>query len=284
MKSNPRPDERGVARDLAAAGIDRLSLGAQAFESGLLRRLGRRHRAPDVAAAVAEARDAGIASVSVDLLYDVPGQSEEAWAASVGAAIALGVDHVSAYALTLDDPDEEGLTGLLGDHLPTKAGARRWREAAARDQDDDVAAAQYALAVERFAAAGTAATRSPTGDAPGTRAGTTSSTGGGCRTRRWAWEHTRSTVWCDGGTRRGWTGTSGRSRRSTDPRPPCRRVGPRRSRPPMPPQSRRSSLCAWIPGWRRTLRRAGRSPLTWTGRWPPPSSRSLTRPPGHGSG
>ena len=37
------------------------------------------------------------------------------------------MDHVSAYALTLDDPDAEGLTGPLGDHLPTTAGARRWR-------------------------------------------------------------------------------------------------------------------------------------------------------------
>jgi len=154
IESNPGPDERGVARDLVAAGVNRLSLGVQAFEPGLLRRLGRRHRAADVAAAVAEARDAGMMSVSVDLLYDVPGQSEEAWARSVEAAIGLGVDHVSAYALTLDDPDGEGLTGPLGDHLPTTAGARRWREAAVRDQDDDRAAAQYTLAVERFAAAG----------------------------------------------------------------------------------------------------------------------------------
>jgi oxygen-independent coproporphyrinogen-3 oxidase len=154
IESNPGPDERGVARDLVAAGVTRLSLGAQAFDPALLRRLGRRHRPGDVAAAVREARDAGIGSVSLDLLYDVPGQSAEAWAASLDAAIALGVDHVSAYALTLDDPDAEGLTGPLGDHLPTTAGARRWRVAAVRDQDDDRAAGQYRHTVARLAAAG----------------------------------------------------------------------------------------------------------------------------------
>jgi oxygen-independent coproporphyrinogen-3 oxidase len=154
IEANPGADERGVAADLVAAGVNRLSLGAQAMDDGLLRRLGRRHRPADVAAAIREARDAGIGSVSVDLLYDVPGQGPEDWARSLDSVLELGVDHVSAYALTLDDPDAEGLTGPIGDHLPTTAGARRWRAAAARDQDEDRAAAQYRLAVTRLAAAG----------------------------------------------------------------------------------------------------------------------------------
>jgi oxygen-independent coproporphyrinogen-3 oxidase len=53
---------------------------------------------------------------------------------------------VSAYALTLDDPEAEGLTGPAGDHLPTLAGARRWREAARAAQDEDRAAGAYGLA------------------------------------------------------------------------------------------------------------------------------------------
>jgi putative oxygen-independent coproporphyrinogen III oxidase len=154
VEANPGPDERGDAAELARAGVTRVSLGAQAFDAALLRRLGRRHRAADIADAVREIRHAGIESVSLDLLYDVPGQTLEGWAASLEAARSLDVDHVSAYALTLDDPDAEGLTGPLGDHLPTTAGARRWRHAAARDQDDDRAAAQYVLAVERLGAAG----------------------------------------------------------------------------------------------------------------------------------
>ena len=52
------------------------------------------------------------------------------------------------YALTLDDPDAEGLTGPAGDHLPTTRGARRWRERARPRQDEDRAAAQYQHAVD----------------------------------------------------------------------------------------------------------------------------------------
>ncbi len=154
IEANPGPDERGDARALVDAGVTRVSLGAQSFDDGLLRRLGRRHRPRDVEAAVAEVREAGVGSVSLDLLYDVPGQDEESWAATLQAALALSPDHVSAYALTLDDPDAEGLTGPAGDHLPTLAGARRWRTKAIDEQDDDRAAAQYDIVVERLAAAG----------------------------------------------------------------------------------------------------------------------------------
>jgi putative oxygen-independent coproporphyrinogen III oxidase len=154
IEANPGPDERGSYPELAAAGVNRLSLGAQAMDAGLLRRLGRRHRPADVGDAIREARDAGIDNVSVDLLYDVPGQSPDAWRATLDEAVALGVDHVSAYALTLDDPEAEGLTGPDGDHLPTTSGARRWRGAARQEQDDDRAADQYRLAVGRLAAAG----------------------------------------------------------------------------------------------------------------------------------
>ncbi len=154
IEANPGPDERGDALALADAGVTRVSLGAQSFDPTLLRRLGRRHRPSDVADAVGAARGAGIASVSLDLLYDVPSQTEATWAATLDAALALEPDHVSAYALTLDDPDAEGLTGPAGDHLPTRPGARRWRTAAIEEQDDDRAATQYGLAVERLAAAG----------------------------------------------------------------------------------------------------------------------------------
>ena len=154
LEANPGPDERGDARAWREAGITRLSFGAQSLDAGELRRLGRRHAPEDVAAAVNEARAAGIASVSLDLLYDVPSSTEERWAATLDAALDLRPDHLSLYALTLDDPDAEGITGPNGDHLPTTAGARRWRDRARPLQDDDRAAAQYGHAVERLAGEG----------------------------------------------------------------------------------------------------------------------------------
>lgn len=154
LEANPGPDERGDPAALRAAGITRLSFGAQALDDSTLRALGRRHRASDVGLAVEQARTAGIRSVSLDLLYDVPGGSVGGWMATLDWALELAPDHLSLYALTLDDPDAEGLTGPTGDHLPTTRGARRWRDAARVDQDEDRAAAMYHHAVHRLAEAG----------------------------------------------------------------------------------------------------------------------------------
>ena len=154
LEANPGRDERGDARDLRAAGVTRVSLGAQSLADPELRQLGRRHRAADVADAMTAAREGGIPSVSLDLLYDIPDSSVASWTTTLETALALEPDHLSLYALTLDDPDAEGLTGIAGDHLPTTAGARRWRERARPRQDDDRAAEQYLLAVERLGADG----------------------------------------------------------------------------------------------------------------------------------
>jgi putative oxygen-independent coproporphyrinogen III oxidase len=154
LEANPGPDERGDATALRAVGITRLSIGAQAMSAAALRRLGRRHRVVDVVRTVAEARAAGIHSISLDLLYDAPDATVVDWIETLDAALALEPDHLSLYALTLDDPDAEGLTGPDGDHLPTTAGARRWRATARPQQDEDRAAAQYHHAVHRLAADG----------------------------------------------------------------------------------------------------------------------------------
>ncbi len=154
LEANPGADDRGDLGGFARAGVNRLSLGAQSLDDRELKTLGRRHRAAEVEEALAVARDAGIARVSLDLLYDVPGQRLATWAATVERAIALEPDHVSCYALTLDDPDAEGLTGPDGDHLPTTPGARRWRDRARAAQDEDRAAAAYALADAAFDGAG----------------------------------------------------------------------------------------------------------------------------------
>lgn len=154
LEANPGPDERGNPAAFAAAGVNRISFGAQSLDAGELRRLGRRHSPADVAAAVAEARAAGIASINLDLLYDVPAQTIEGWEASLRGALALRPDHLSLYALTLDDPEAEGLTGEAGDHLPTRPGARLWRAAARLEQDDDRAADQYRAAFDLLAADG----------------------------------------------------------------------------------------------------------------------------------
>jgi oxygen-independent coproporphyrinogen-3 oxidase len=154
LESNPGREDRGDLEGFVAAGVNRLSLGAQSLAEDELRRLGRRHSPRDVEDAMAAARSAGLTNISVDLLYDVPGQTAESWEWTVNEAISLGVGHVSAYALTLDDPDAEGLTGTFGDHLPLRAGARAWRARARREQHEDRAADCYERAEELLTAAG----------------------------------------------------------------------------------------------------------------------------------
>ncbi len=154
LEANPGPDERGDPAALRALGITRLSFGAQSLDDTELRKLGRRHRARHVAAAVEEARAAGIGSINLDLLYDIPDTDLATWMATLDRALAMAPDHLSLYGLTLDDPDAEGLTGPTGDHLPTTKGARRWRDAVRPGQDEDRAAAQYHYATVALAEAG----------------------------------------------------------------------------------------------------------------------------------
>ncbi|MEO6349132.1 MAG: radical SAM family heme chaperone HemW [Candidatus Limnocylindrales bacterium] len=154
IEVNPGPDERGDLDGFRALGINRLSIGAQSFQASELRRLGRRHTAADIAATVTAARHAGFDNISLDLLYDVPGQTTETWRRTLDTAVALQPEHVSAYALALDDPQSEGLSGPLGDRLPTRPGAQRWRERARLEQDEDRAAASYEIADDTLRAAG----------------------------------------------------------------------------------------------------------------------------------
>ncbi|HEV8698437.1 MAG TPA: coproporphyrinogen-III oxidase family protein [Candidatus Limnocylindrales bacterium] len=154
LESNPGPDERGDPAALRRAGVTRISFGAQSFDDTELRKLGRRHRARHVAEAVAGARAAGMRSINVDLLYDIPDTNLQTWLATLDAALALEPDHLSLYALTLDDLESEGLTGPTGDHLPTTKGARRWRDGVRPGQDEDRAAAQYHHAVVALSDAG----------------------------------------------------------------------------------------------------------------------------------
>jgi oxygen-independent coproporphyrinogen-3 oxidase len=154
LEANPGPNERGDLAAFRRLGVNRVSFGAQSMDSAELRRLGRRHSPGDVVSAMTEARAAGVDSINLDLLYDVPGQSLEKWETTLREALRLAPDHLSLYALTLDDPDAEGLTGGAGDHLPTPLGARRWRERARVEQDDDRAADQYGLASELLGADG----------------------------------------------------------------------------------------------------------------------------------
>ncbi len=102
LESNPGTIERGRFAEYRAAGINRVSLGAQSFEDGALQRLGRIHGAADTRRAVAELRAAGIDNFNLDLMYALPGQSVSGALDDIEAALQLEPAHISHYQLTLE--------------------------------------------------------------------------------------------------------------------------------------------------------------------------------------
>ncbi|MBR23112.1 MAG: coproporphyrinogen III oxidase [Leifsonia sp.] len=137
-ESNPDSIDAAGLAALADAGVTRVSFGMQSAVPHVLRTLERTHDPENVARRVAEARAAGLA-VSLDLIYGTPGESPDDWEASLAAALAERPDHVSAYALIV----EEG----------TKL-ARQIARGEVPPLDDDLHAAAYEAADARLTAAG----------------------------------------------------------------------------------------------------------------------------------
>ena len=88
---------------LRAAGVTRVSLGVQSFRPALLDALGRAHTREQVYRAYERVRAAGFASVNLDLMFALPGQSAAEWDADIDEAVALAPDHVSTYCLTFEE-------------------------------------------------------------------------------------------------------------------------------------------------------------------------------------
>ena len=89
-----------VLRD---GGVTRVSMGVQSFQPDLLDALGRQHTRERVFRAYERIRAAGFASVNLDLMFALPGQTEETWATDVREAVALAPDHLSTYCLTFEE-------------------------------------------------------------------------------------------------------------------------------------------------------------------------------------
>ncbi|MGB5953328.1 MAG: radical SAM family heme chaperone HemW [Ornithinimicrobium sp.] len=137
-EANPDTLSDQVAIDLAHAGFTRVSIGMQSAVPHVLATLDRTHRPDHVPAALAAVKAAGM-QVSLDLIYGTPGESLDDWRHSVQAALALQPDHISAYALTI----EEG-TAMA-------AAVRRGRLAMPSDDDE---ADKYELVDEMLHQAG----------------------------------------------------------------------------------------------------------------------------------
>ena len=139
LEANPGSLDEAYLGGLLDLGVNRLSIGVQSFHDDELRALDRLHSAADAREAFRSARAAGFENVNLDLIFGLPEQPMERWQASVEEALELGPEHLSLYALTV----EEG--------TPLARDVERGRTPS---PDPDMQADQYEWTCERLARAG----------------------------------------------------------------------------------------------------------------------------------
>lgn len=138
-EANPESVDPRYLAELREAGFNRVSFGMQSARQHVLKILDRTHTPGRPEACVAEARAAGFDHVNLDLIYGTPGESDDDWRATLDAALGAAPDHVSAYALIVEE----------GTQL-----ARRIRRGEVPMTDDDVHADRYLITEEALSAAG----------------------------------------------------------------------------------------------------------------------------------
>lgn len=151
LEANPSSVEAANFADLAAAGVNRVSLGLQALDDATLAFLGRAHKVDESLNALATAQ-AQFGRVSIDLIYARPSQTPELWDAELARAIGFGTTHMSLYQLTIEP----------GTRFATDVAKQMWNPLG-----DDAAADLYALTQERVNTAGLPAYEISNHAAPG---------------------------------------------------------------------------------------------------------------------
>jgi oxygen-independent coproporphyrinogen-3 oxidase len=139
IEANPDTVDQAKLAALLEAGYNRLSMGAQSFDEGVLLALERVHSPASVRRAFAAARAAGYENVNLDLIYGATGERLESWRRTLEETIELRPDHVSAYALTIEPATPLG-RAVAANRIPSP--------------DPDLQADMFALACELLGAAG----------------------------------------------------------------------------------------------------------------------------------
>jgi oxygen-independent coproporphyrinogen-3 oxidase len=118
LEANPEDVTFLSASEWRAAGVNRVSLGVQSFDPAALTWMHRTHTADQVPRAVEALRRAGIADLSLDLIFGLPAELERDWAADLSRALALEPDHLSLYGLTVEARTPLGRWTTRGEVIP----------------------------------------------------------------------------------------------------------------------------------------------------------------------
>ena len=112
LEANPDDLTPEYLKGLRATGVNRLSIGIQSFCDAHLERMNRRHTAREAVAAVRAAQEVGFENLTIDLIYGLPWMTPQEWEYNLEQALALGVQHISAYHLTIEPGTVFGKQGL----------------------------------------------------------------------------------------------------------------------------------------------------------------------------
>lgn len=103
LEANPGTLDQAQLAGLRAAGINRLSMGAQTTDAGLLKTLGRIHTPKEIQQAIQYARSAGFTSINMDFMFGLPGQTMDHWRETLDRALNLHPEHFSLYSLIIEE-------------------------------------------------------------------------------------------------------------------------------------------------------------------------------------
>jgi oxygen-independent coproporphyrinogen-3 oxidase len=120
LEANPDDLTPARIRELAASPVNRLSIGIQSFHDPHLVRMNRAHHAAEALAAVRNAQDAGFGNITTDLIYGIPADSHDIWINDLQTLLALQVQHVSCYALTIEEKTALGRWTKKGSFRPSE--------------------------------------------------------------------------------------------------------------------------------------------------------------------
>ena len=140
MEANPESVDAAAMRERRSMGVNRVSIGAQSFDDNQLRLLGRLHDSSGINASFRELRNAGFDNLSVDLMYGLPDQSMDHWSDSLDRALKLEPEHLSLYALTVEERTPFHRWIEIDGTIPTP--------------DVDIAADMYEMASKRLETSG----------------------------------------------------------------------------------------------------------------------------------
>lgn len=139
LEANPDDLTKEKLRMLQKAGINRLSIGIQSFDEGILKLLNRAHDSNTAKLCLGDVREAGFHNVSIDLIYAIPGLSNKAWEGTIKHALQFSPEHISSYALTIENKTVFGNWTKHGKLQPI---------------DEEIAAEQFEILMDVLGAAG----------------------------------------------------------------------------------------------------------------------------------